>query len=73
MILTPRVLVVAIATGLFWLLALLAALFLVAGFARGHMTLLVIGAGGAVLCIGIRVWFARKQQAVREWAQQRPS
>lgn len=73
MILTPRVLLVAIATGMFWLLALLAALFLVAGFARGHVPLLSIGAAGAALCIAIRIWFARKQQSLREWAQQRQS
>lgn len=72
MIITPRVFVVAIATGLFWLLALLSALFLVGGSYRGHTPMLIAGAVGGVVCIGIRIWFGRSQESVRAWVQNRP-
>jgi hypothetical protein len=71
MIITPKIFILAIAVGLFWLLALVSALFLVAGVVRGITDFFWIGLVGGALCIVIRIAYGRNQSRLRAWVQQR--
>lgn len=72
MVITPRVFIVAIATGVFWLIALTAALFLVAGIMNSDRSLLFAGLAGAASCLFARHLFARNKQALMRWVRHRP-
>jgi|GEM_PF-4860591 len=71
MIITPRIFIIAIATGLFWLLALMSAMFLVAGVVRGITNFFWIGLIGGALCIVIRIAYGRNTARIKAWAQRR--
>jgi len=67
MILRPRVLLIAVGTGLFWLLALVAPLVFLAGWRIGNQALLVGGAIASIAClIAYRVFRAREAD-LRRW------
>lgn len=71
MILTPRIFVIAIATGLFWLLSLMSAMFLVAGVVRGLTGFFWIGLTGCAICIVLRIVYRRNEPRIKRWARSR--
>ncbi|MEZ5661479.1 MAG: hypothetical protein R3E83_24120 [Burkholderiaceae bacterium] len=68
MILRPRVLLIAIGTGLFWLLALVAPLVFLAGWRIGHQALLVGGALATIGCLLAYRVFRAREAALKRWA-----
>ncbi len=71
MVITPRVFVVVVLTGLFWLFALMSALFLVAGVVRGLTGFFWTGLVFCAICITLRIVYRRNEEKIRAWAQTR--
>lgn len=68
MILRPRVLLIAVGTGLFWLAFLLAPLLLLAGWRLGHGGLAASGAVMLLACFAVYRLEQRHANRLRAWA-----
>lgn len=71
MVITPRIFVIAVLTGLFWLFALTSALFLVAGVVRGLTGFFWIGMICGAICIAFRIVYRRNESRIRAWVRTR--
>ncbi|MEZ5652025.1 MAG: hypothetical protein R3E87_15925 [Burkholderiaceae bacterium] len=67
MILRPRVLLVAIGTGVFWLIALIAPLLALAGWRVGHAPLAWGGGMLTLACLIAYRLFRSHEAGVRRW------